>query len=180
MYIPNVSPETIYGISCIRQLRADDLKNKSSDVTRSTVQKAVVVLANKPIFGPVRDKLGVVTRTFFAQKDFQDTQILDSFLESLEHAMQDEDQTSEAAIYMAMSLREFVWKFRMQTLTLFKLLLLQKRVRGRLDLARQALTQLGQVLFFGAQVERLCAFQYALISMIPRMSDVSVRLSISW
>ena len=147
-------------------------------MTRSTVQKAVVVLANKPIFGPVRDKLGVVTRTFFAQKDFHDTQILDSFLESLEHAMQDEDQTSEAAIYMAMSLREFVWKFRMQTLTLFKLLLLQKRVRSRLDVASQANLR-GQVLFFGAQVERLCAFQYALISMIPRMPDLSARSSIS-
>ena len=31
-----------------------DLLVKDQDVTRSTVQKAVVVLASKPVFGPIR------------------------------------------------------------------------------------------------------------------------------
>lgn len=30
----------------------------------------------QPIFGPLRDKLGVVTRSFFAQRDFDDKSIL--------------------------------------------------------------------------------------------------------
>lgn len=37
-------------------------------MTRSTVQKAVVVLVSKPIFGSIRDRLGVVTLAFFEQK----------------------------------------------------------------------------------------------------------------
>jgi hypothetical protein len=37
-------------------------------VTRSTVQKAVVVIASKPVFGPIRDRLGVVTLALFEQK----------------------------------------------------------------------------------------------------------------
>lgn len=37
-------------------------------MTRSTVQKAVVVLVSKPIFGSIRDRLGVVTLALFAQK----------------------------------------------------------------------------------------------------------------
>lgn len=41
---------------------------KDEDVTRSTVQKAVVVLASKPLFGPIRDRLGVVTRALFEQR----------------------------------------------------------------------------------------------------------------
>lgn len=90
-----------------------------------------MVLANKPVFGPIRDKLGVITRAFFAQKDFQDTTILNHFYTSLENTLRDDDQTSENAIYIGMSLREFVWKFRLQTLILFKLLILQKKVGHR-------------------------------------------------
>jgi Transport protein Avl9 len=37
-------------------------------MTRSTVQKAVVILASKPVFGPIRDRLGVVTLALFEQK----------------------------------------------------------------------------------------------------------------
>jgi hypothetical protein len=150
LYLPSIAESTVYGISCVRQLRAEDLLRKSSDVTRSTVQKAVVVLANKPIFGPIRDKLGVITRAFFAQRDFEETEILEHFYHSLVHALKDEEQTNESAISMGMSIREIVFKFRMQTLTLFKLLLLQKRV-----------------MFYSNQVEKLCSFQYALVSLVP-------------
>ena len=88
-----------------------------------------MVLASKPVFGPIRDKLGVITRAFFAQRDFENTDILGDFYTSFQHALKDEDQTSEAAIYMSISLREFVHRFRMQTLSLLKLLLLQRKVR---------------------------------------------------
>ena len=41
-------------LRCNRQIAASDLLVKTDDITRSTVQKAVVVLASKPIFGPIR------------------------------------------------------------------------------------------------------------------------------
>lgn len=40
--------------SCNQQIPASSLLVKGPDVTRSTVQKAVVVLAAKPVFGPIR------------------------------------------------------------------------------------------------------------------------------
>jgi hypothetical protein len=43
-----------------------------------------VVLANQPVFGCIRDKLGVVTRALFAQRDFADRSILEDFYHSLE------------------------------------------------------------------------------------------------
>lgn len=128
---------------------AEALLNKGKDVTRSTVQKAVVVLASKvrivpltalvlvtetvlpqPIFGPLREKLGVVTRTFFAQRDFEDKSILDDLYKSLENFEPVQEQSGEEAggLYMGTSLRELVHTFRFKTLMLLKLLMLQRRV----------------------------------------------------
>jgi len=40
--------------SCNRQIASADLLSRDEDVTRSMVQKAVVVLAAKPVFGAIR------------------------------------------------------------------------------------------------------------------------------
>lgn len=53
-YIPAKVSRTIFGISCNRQIASSELLVKGEDVTRSTVQKAVVILASKPVFGPIR------------------------------------------------------------------------------------------------------------------------------
>ncbi|KAJ6508335.1 transport protein Avl9-domain-containing protein [Mycena sanguinolenta] len=142
------NPTTIYGISCNQQIAASALLVKMPDVTRSTVQKAVVVLASKPIFGPIRDKLGVVTTALFNQKDFTETAILDDFGESLEQSLR--TQLTESKLYMGTNLRELVHTFRQRTLILVKALMLQKRI-----------------LFYGHPVERLCTYQYSLVSLLP-------------
>src|SRR4051812_1658946 len=60
---------SLFGISCTRQISASKLKNKSPDVTRSTVQKAVVVVTSQPQrFGQLRERLSVVTTAWFAQR----------------------------------------------------------------------------------------------------------------
>ena len=66
--VPADSNSTVFGISCNRQIETSALLSKEADVTRSTVQKAIVILASKPVFGPIRDKLGVVTQAFFNQR----------------------------------------------------------------------------------------------------------------
>ncbi|KAI0357549.1 hypothetical protein OH77DRAFT_1476284 [Trametes cingulata] len=142
------NPSTIFGISCNRQISSADLLVKDADVTRSTVQKAVVVLASKPVFGPIRDRLGVITRALFAQRDFSDMSILDDFYSSLEHSLR--GQLTESGLYMGTSLRELVHKFRQRTLVLVKALMLQKKI-----------------MFFGHPVERLCTYQYSLVTLIP-------------
>ncbi|KAJ7578173.1 transport protein Avl9-domain-containing protein [Mycena floridula] len=142
------NPTTLFGISCNQQIAASALLVKTPDVTRSTVQKAVVVLASKPLFGPIRDKLGVVTTALFQQRDFTTTQILDDFEAVLEPSVR--GQLTESGFYMGTNLRQLVHTFRQRTLLLVKALMLQKRI-----------------LFFGHPVERLCTFQYSLVSLLP-------------
>ncbi|SCV71582.1 BQ2448_3170 [Microbotryum intermedium] len=161
----SIAPETLFGISCNRQIQADELLKKGKDVTRSTVQKAIVVLANKPIFGPLRDKLGVITRTFFAQRNFEDKSILVDLYSSFEFQQAspsasprlsegDIEEREDAGMYMGTSLRELVYRFRSKTLMLLKLLMLQKKV-----------------MFYAAHspVETLCTMQYSLVALIPSL-----------
>lgn len=127
---PKLSPTTIFGISCNRQIASDALLKKGAEVTRSTVQKAIVVLAREPVFGPIKEKLGVVTRAFFAQGDLADVEILVDFHATLEAGLHSGgfSDDSEAVLYMGTSLRELIFKWRHKTLVLLKLLLLQRKV----------------------------------------------------
>ncbi|KAF9573030.1 late secretory pathway protein avl9 [Mortierella alpina] len=140
--------KTIFGISCNRQILTKDLAVKTDDVTRSSVQKAVVVLANQPIFGVLRQRLAVVTAAWFAQRDFTHTDILAQFYGSLDATVP--ESIPDSAFLMGTSLRELVKKFKYKVLVLLKLLLLEKRV-----------------IFFGYPVETLCTYQYSLISLVP-------------
>ncbi|KAI1393954.1 transport protein Avl9-domain-containing protein [Hypoxylon trugodes] len=148
------SPATsLFGISCTRQLDASQLLVRPSDVTRSTVQKAVVVIADSPqFFGMLRERLSVVTNAWFAQREFSDTEILRRFQESLadEKARGQLNEEVDRDQYLGMSLRELVREFRWQTLVLLKCCLLQPKM-----------------LFFGSRCERLCMMQFSLISLIP-------------
>ncbi|KAG8776200.1 late secretory pathway protein avl9 [Serendipita sp. 397] len=98
--------QTVFAISCNRQIPASELLVKSEVVTRSTVQKAVVVLATKPVFGPIRDKLGVVTQALFNQRDFTETDILVEFYNTLEASLR--TQLTESGFYMGTSIRELI------------------------------------------------------------------------
>lgn len=127
----NVPGTSLFGISCTRQMDASQLLVRPADVTRSTVQKAVVVIADSPqSFGMLRERLGIVTKAWFAQRNFSDIDILRHFQESLAeekrrgllNGEEDGDQ------YLGMSLREMVHEFRWQTLVLLKCCLLQPKV----------------------------------------------------
>ncbi|EFQ27644.1 transporter Avl9 [Colletotrichum graminicola] len=144
---------SLFGISCTRQLDASKLLNRPAEVTRSTVQKAVVVIADTPQhFGMMRERLSVVTQAWFAQREFTDTEILRRFQESLAEEKERGFLTDEESRdqHLGMSLREFVHEFKWQTLVLFKCCLLQPKM-----------------LFFGSRCERLCMMQFSLISLIP-------------
>ena len=60
---------SLFGMSCTRQLDSKLLLHRPDDVTRSTVQKSVVVVVRSPhVFAGWREKLGMVTRAWFMQK----------------------------------------------------------------------------------------------------------------
>ncbi|KAJ5516561.1 hypothetical protein N7527_008121 [Penicillium freii] len=142
-------PETsLFGIACSRQIDSSLLINRSADVTRSTVQKAVVVVTDSPQrVGQLREKLSVVTSAWFAQRDFSDVDILKKFREGLVIALLNDGPKDQN---LGLSLREMIREFKFQTLVLFKALLLQPKM-----------------LFFGTRCERLCMIQFSLISLIP-------------
>ncbi|EGE09398.1 hypothetical protein TEQG_08299 [Trichophyton equinum CBS 127.97] len=144
------SPATsLFGISCTTQLDSDKLINRPAEVTRSTVQKAVVAIINEPRhLGQLREKLSIVTSAWFAQRDFTDTDILQKFWEGLKISLKNEDLHKDE--HFGLSLREMIHEFKHQTLVLFKCLLLQPKM-----------------LFFGSRCERLCMIQFSLISLIP-------------
>ncbi|ORX85005.1 hypothetical protein BCR32DRAFT_106895 [Anaeromyces robustus] len=139
---------SFFGISCYRQIASDQLINKTPDITRSTVQKAVLVITQKPIFGSIREKLNVVTQTFFEQKDFSKMEILSEFHTNLNEQLS--KPLTDSVLFNGTSLKTLVHSFRLKTLTLYKLFFLEKRI-----------------IFFGSKVETLCSFQYSLISLFP-------------
>ncbi|EXJ95136.1 hypothetical protein A1O1_00255 [Capronia coronata CBS 617.96] len=140
---------SLFGIACTRQIRSDRLKRRSVDVTRSTVQKAIVVVSPTARgLGELRERLGAVTAAWFAQEDFSDTTILKDFQESLARSPAVHEEGKDH--YFGLSLRELIYEFRHQTLALVKCLLLQRKM-----------------LFYGSKCERLCMMQFALISVIP-------------
>lgn len=158
---------------------ASALINRPADVTRSTVQKAVVVIADNPqTFGTLRERLSVVTHAWFAQREFTDTEILRRFQESLadekERGLLSEHENRDA--YLGMSLREMIHEFKWQTLVLLKCCLLQPKVRrtglrppepfGYVEFTNSD-SPSSQMLFFGSRCERLCMMQFSLISLIP-------------
>lgn len=122
---------SLFGISCTRQIDSTQLINRPADVTRSTVQKAVVVIADTPqFFGMLRQRLSIVTQAWFAQREFTDVDILRRFQESLadEKAKGVLNDEAERDQYLGMSLRELIHEFKWQTLVLLKCCLLQPKV----------------------------------------------------
>lgn len=122
---------SLFGISCTRQIDSTQLINRPEDVTRSTVQKAVVVIADSPkTFGMLRQRLGIVTHAWFDQREFTDVDILKRFQESLaeEKARGELEEEASKDEYIGMSLREMVHEFKWQTLVLLKACLLQPKV----------------------------------------------------
>lgn len=113
---------------------ASQLLHRPPEVTRSTVQKAVVVIADNPqSFGTLKERLSVVTHAWFDQREFTDTEILRRFQESLADEKErglltGEDNREE---YLGRNLRGMIHEFRWQTLVLLKCCLLQPKVRRR-------------------------------------------------
>ena len=113
---------------------ASKLIDRPADVTRSTVQKAVVVIADNPqSFGMLRERLSIVTQAWFAQRDFSDAEILRRLQESLaeEHARGAMNEEPQRDQYLGMSLREIIHEFKWQALVLLKCCLLQPKVGAK-------------------------------------------------
>ena len=61
--------------------------NKTTDVTRSTVQKSVCVLAALPLYGLIKTKLDIITHAYFNERNFDRVEVLAEMYKSLCAAM---------------------------------------------------------------------------------------------
>ncbi|XP_068741613.1 late secretory pathway protein AVL9 homolog [Montipora capricornis] len=147
----NASPSTVFGVSCFKQMDSKELKIKTDDITRSTVQKSVCVLSCLPLYGYLKEKIQVATRVYFDEKDFARTEILEELYKSLNVPIS-AGLMEESFLCVGLSVNELVTKFRHKILVLFKLLLLERKV-----------------LFYGFPVGSLCAQLVSLVSLFPKM-----------
>ncbi|XP_054727701.1 late secretory pathway protein AVL9 homolog [Anastrepha obliqua] len=147
--------ESVYGVSCYRQIPIEKLKIRTADMTRSTVQKSIVILARLPIYGYIEVKLSLITDAFFEKGDFSCTELLIKAYEQLNACLlDDESQRPLRNFYVGLSLREIVLHWRHKMLILFKLFLLQRRV-----------------VCFGSPVRGMCVLVLGIASLIPRLLE---------
>ena len=62
----------------------EEERERNKDITRSIVQKAIVVITRKqPIFTKIKDKLSIIAKSYFQQETFDNFEILDNLFENL-------------------------------------------------------------------------------------------------
>lgn len=153
----NGNGNTVYGISCYRQIEAKALKVRQADITRETVQKSVCVLSKLPLYGLLQAKLQLITHAYFEEKDFSQISILK---ELYEHMNSSSGGTSleGSQVYLGLSPRDLVLHFRHKVLILFKLILLEKKV-----------------LFYISPVNKLVGALMTVLSLFPGMIEHGLR-----
>nr|CAI5868838.1 unnamed protein product [Callosobruchus analis] len=147
--------QTVYGISCFRQIPVEKIKNKTSDITRGTVQKSVCVLSRVPLYGQIQVKMHLITHAYFEKGDFSKVSILEDTYHHLNAVMKQYDMKQHS--FVGLSAKEFILQWKHKALQLFKLLLLEKRV-----------------MFFKSPVHPLCSTILTLsrpMSPMPEYSD---------
>lgn len=169
--------ETLFGCLCVRQVKTADLPEeeleRNKDITRSIVQKAVVVISRKqPIFTKIKEKLSIITHSYFQQVNFSNFEVLEDLFENLNESfklVEDEDHLkrpmlpSESLLlenqmnekqeefYVNLNLRFILHQFRSNLLVILKALLLEKKV----------------LIYSNNNLELLTQFQNNLIALIP-------------
>ncbi|KFM60067.1 Late secretory pathway protein AVL9-like protein, partial [Stegodyphus mimosarum] len=79
--------QTVYGISCYRQMNAQNLIRRSSDITRETVQKSVCVISRIPLYGLIQAKLELITHAYFDERDFSKVSLLEETFKNLNSSL---------------------------------------------------------------------------------------------
>ncbi|XP_015915620.1 late secretory pathway protein AVL9 homolog isoform X2 [Parasteatoda tepidariorum] len=145
--------QTVFGISCYRQMNAEKLLRRSSDITRETVQKSVCVLSKVPLYGLIQAKLELITHAYFDERDFSKVSLLEETFKNLNSSLP-KDLSDGHQTFLGLSVRDFVLRFKHKALLLFKLLLLERKV-----------------LFYKAPVKNLCSSLLTLCSLVPGMIE---------
>ncbi|XP_018321240.1 late secretory pathway protein AVL9 homolog isoform X2 [Agrilus planipennis] len=153
-HLPSLSnpKHTVYGISCFRQIPVEKLKNRTADLTRSSVQKSVCVLSKLPLYGYIEVKMTLITHAYFDEGDFSKVSLLEDTYRHLNSVLMHNDLNLQ--IFVGLSARDFILHWKHKALLLFKLLLLERKV-----------------VFFRSPVQSLCSTILTLLSLHPLMIE---------
>ncbi|XP_057320689.1 late secretory pathway protein AVL9 homolog [Microplitis mediator] len=158
-HLPSITDpkKTVYGVSCFRQIPVEKLINRTSDMTRGTVQKSVCVLSTLPLYGHIQVKMQLITHAYFDEGDFSKVSLLEDTFRHLNACMSGDSQIPPQ-VFVGLSARDFIIQFRHKALLLFKLLLLERKV-----------------VFYQSPVQPLCAAILTLLSLHPGMIESGLR-----
>ncbi|XP_014241990.1 late secretory pathway protein AVL9 homolog [Cimex lectularius] len=147
--------KTVFGVSCFRQIPVEKIKNRTSDITRGTVQKAVCVLSKIPLYGHIQVKMELITHAYFEEGDFTKVSLLEDTYRNLNDCLnQIFDLHSAPQLFVGLSARDLILTLRHKVLLLYKLVLLEKKV-----------------LFFQSPVQPLCTTILTLLSLHPNLVE---------
>lgn len=87
------------------------LSKKTADITRSTVQKAVCVLSNLPLYGHIQVKMGLITEAYFREGDFTQFMLLHDAYNNLNMCLNPDLLNSTQAIIGKLTYLHIVFCF---------------------------------------------------------------------
>lgn len=88
------------------------MKNRTSDLTRGTVQKAVCVLSVIPLYGHIEVKMSLITQAYFEEGDFTKVTLLKDTYENLNTCLCNlEDITSSPKFFVGQYKHRFNFQY---------------------------------------------------------------------
>jgi hypothetical protein len=174
---PNQGIVTLFGCACIRQIESDKVKNLHKNFKRSIIQKSIVLITRLPLPIQLREKLSIVTQSWFEQYDFEDTEILKALYfdlsttynkngylieddELYEINNKDKDYKekefkiiNESDFYMGLNFQQMIKTMRRNLLIIFKIVILGN----------------SKVLFFSKDLNLLSNIQYCIVGLISNL-----------
>lgn len=168
---PNQGVVTLFGCACIRQLDSNLLKEEKK---RSIVQKSVVLITRAPMPVQMKEKLSIVTKSWFEQCEFEDVEILKLLYENLTNiynkhgfSIEDDDLYEESVkkrdsekkiiresdFFLGLNFQDVVLKMRRNLLVILKCLMLAEY----------------KILIFSKDLNELSNTQYTLVGLISNL-----------
>ncbi|VUG19811.1 DEBR0S6_00342g1_1 [Brettanomyces bruxellensis] len=157
--------------------QASKTKQGEKEFKRSVIQKSVVLITEYPITIQLKEKLGIITKSYFEQLDFADKSIIKALYDNASllynrhgFEIQDDELYDEAEMssrtsrdgdtkiiresdfYSGFNLKDLVTLLTRKLLVIYKSLLLEKRI-----------------LVFCKDLNVLSNVQYSLLSLIPNL-----------
>uniref|UniRef100_A0A7S2ZDL5 AVL9/DENND6 domain-containing protein n=1 Tax=Rhodosorus marinus TaxID=101924 RepID=A0A7S2ZDL5_9RHOD len=130
-------PRNIHCVACFRQTNAREAMTIDAGggseederiASRGSVQKSVVLMCKRPIYGILGERLGGVVRAYFDQGDFARTDVLAELFHSVNKSLSKPYWNNFSVLVHGLDLRTLVVTLKGDLLRVLKLILLEKRV----------------------------------------------------